>query len=148
MVSGLARLAGFWFAALVWSLPVSAGSTAIVTNQGGDSVSIVELNKAPSGATAAVREVAVGRAPAGVAIDTRSRRAFITNAEGRSVSVVDIATGTVILEREIGAGPVGIAHDPVQGRVYVADWYRNALWVLQGSDLDARGRLAEWHLGD
>lgn len=113
----------------------SAGGLAVVTNQGGDSVSIVEFVALPAGAPARVRDVAVGHAPAGVAVDATTRRAFVSNAEGRSVSLVDLTTGVSVLEREVGAGPVGIAHDAVQRRVYVADWYRHSLWVLRDSDL-------------
>lgn len=125
-------------------LVASAGGLAVVTNQGGDSVSIVELIAVPSGAPARVRNVAVGHAPAGVAVDVTRRRAFVSNAEGRSVSVVDVASGRATLEQAVGAGPVGIAHDPVLRRVYVADWYRNSLWVLRDDDL---GTVAEVAVG-
>ena len=112
-----------------------AGGKAVVTNQGGDSVSIVDLAKARRGDVAITQDVRVGHAPAGVAVDVARRRAFVSNAEGRSVSLVDVVAGRTLLEVEVGSGPVGIAHDAVLRRVYVADWYRNSLWVLRDDDL-------------
>lgn len=119
---------------------VQAAGIAVVTNQGGDSVSLVDLAAAGPGPRL-LREVAVGLAPAGVAVDRGGYRAFVSNAEGRSVSVVDLRAKVQTLQREVGAGPVGIAHDPVRHRVYVADWYRNSLWVLADADLSTVAEL-------
>lgn len=128
----------------VYAAPLTAAAAdlAVITNQGSDSVSLVTVSDAgPVGPT---HTVAVGRAPAGVAVDRAGRRAFVTNAEGRSVSVVDLTRAQVLAERRMGEGPVGIAYDPVLRRVYVADWFRNSLWVLDDVHLEA---IAELPLG-
>ena len=56
--------------------------------------------------------VAVERGPRSVAITPDGTRAYITNQFADSVSVIEIATNTVIGTIPVGDGPKGIAITP------------------------------------
>lgn len=87
-------LAGFLcLADGVWAQPL-----AVVTEQGAHAVAMVDLS-----ALSVRRQVAVGEAPAGVAVDVQRRRAYVSNAEGRSVSMIDVDHDSVLLTRTLGA---------------------------------------------
>lgn len=76
---------------IFFSVSASAAPFAYVTNQASNNVSVIDLATNKTVAT-----VPVGKAPAGVAVNSKIKKAFITNAEGGDVSVIDIATNKVI----------------------------------------------------
>ena len=47
--------------------------------------------------------------------------AYITNSNGNSVSVIDIATNTVVATVPVGSFPYGVAVNPGGSRVYVGN---------------------------
>ena len=111
------------------------GAEAWVTNQGDDTVSVVDT------ATGLVlRTVPVGSKPAGVAVSPDGRRVYVTNPEGHSVSVIERAGA--VREVPAGAGPLGVAVAR-DGRVFVADWYGDTVAVLD----PAGAPLATLHVG-
>lgn len=112
---------------------------AIVTNQNGDSLSIVDLK------TMTVAEtVKLSGKPAGIAISTDGKRAYVAAPEGKAVIAVDLAKRAVEKTRNVGEGPVGIAVNPVRSELYVADWYTQKITVLSTPALDL---LAEIPVG-
>ena len=82
---------------------------AYVTNQGDDSVSVVDTR---SGAV--TETVRVGAKPAGVAVAPGGQRIYVTNPEGHSVSVLERrgASHVVVAEIPVGAGPLGVVVSP------------------------------------
>lgn len=103
-----------------------AQGLAYVTNQGDDSVSVVD-----TGSGTVVETLKVGSKPAGVAVAPGGARIYVSNPESRSVSVLERrgARHVVVAEVPAGAGPLGIAVAP-DGRVFVADWYGDTVSVL------------------
>ncbi len=98
---------------------------AWVTNQGDDTVMAVDT---VTGRVA--QTVPVGAKPAGVALSPDGRRVYVTNPEGRSLSVITRGTGAPdVQEVPAGAGPLGVAVAR-DGRVFVADWYGSTVAVL------------------
>jgi uncharacterized protein (TIGR03437 family) len=82
-----------------------AGNNALVVNQRSNSVSVVSL-AAPAAVTATITGTApnaIGLAPRGIAVDTGAGKAYVTNQNDGTISVIDLATNTV--ERVIGLGP-------------------------------------------
>ncbi|MCB1955322.1 MAG: YncE family protein [Rhodocyclaceae bacterium] len=115
---------------------VAAGPWAYITNQGSHDVSVVD------GATLTeLRRIPVGRSPAGVAVSEAAGKAFVSSPDGPSVSAIDLARGTT-LERRLPSAVVGIAASPDGHAVYLADWYRNRLLVLDAATLDTRHEVA------
>jgi YVTN family beta-propeller protein len=133
-------------AALTVLLPVLAvlaagparAALAWVTNQGDDTVVAVDTATGK-----VVQTVPVGAKPAGVALSPDGRRIYVTNPEGRSLSVVTRGAGApVVQEVPAGAGPLGVAVAP-DGRVFVADWYGDTVAVLD----PAGAPLGTLHVG-
>jgi YVTN family beta-propeller protein len=92
-----------------------------------DQVAVVDL------ATNTVRNVPVGNAPVGVAIEPGGARVYVANGEGNTVSVIDATSHTVVgTIATAGRGPLGMAVNPAGTRLAVA---------LSGSDV--RGNTVE-----
>jgi len=123
------RAALLGLAMLVTSPPARA-ALAYVTNQGDDSVSVVDTTTGT-----VVQTVGVGAKPAGVAVAADGQHVYVTNPEGRSVSILERQDGrlSAVAEVPAGAGPLGIAVSPTDGRVFVADWYGDTVAVLDAA---------------
>lgn len=68
-----------------------------------------------------IADIEVGRHPAHVVVDEAGRRAFVTNAEDATVSVVDLARGRVLKAFATGAYPHGLRLSPDGRELYVAN---------------------------
>ena len=91
---------------------------AFITNQSGQSLSIVDL------ATFKVTdEIKIGGRPAGIALSSDGKLAFVTAPEGNELVIVDAITRQIIKRVMMSGGPLGIATHPSTGMVYVADLY-------------------------
>ena len=117
-----------------------AAPLAFVTNQGPDTVTVLDLATGSTQAT-----VAVGKDPAGVAWDAKHQRVFVTNPGGASVSVIELAQPGQAHSFPSGKSPLGIAVDPVRDRVYVADFYDRQVEIFSTADFSPQGRL---HVGN
>jgi YVTN family beta-propeller protein len=67
------------------------------------------------------RTIAVGTDPYGIAVSSDSARLYVANRGSDTVSVIDIATDTVVATIPVGAAPAGISAHPDGRRVYVAN---------------------------
>lgn len=63
--------------------------------------------------------IAVGRLPDAVAVDARSRRAYVLNQVDSSLSVIDMRRWRVVRTVPVGLSPTAIAVDGATGRVIV-----------------------------
>ena len=89
------------------SMPMGAGGRLLVLN--------------PSDLTVPPLEIAVGNHPAHVVTDPESRRAFVTNAEDDTISVVDLAAGRVTGTIPAGDYPHGLRSSPDGRQLLVAN---------------------------
>lgn len=112
---------------LLAGAPQAWAAQAFVTNQGDDTVSVVDT---VSGLV--VQTVAVGSKPAGVAVSPDGSRVYVTNPESRSLTILARADGrlTRLADVPAGAGPLGVVAGLRDGRVFVADWYGATVAVL------------------
>ena len=118
---------------------------AFLANNGGNSVSVVDLT------TFTVQgEIAVGKAPMGMALSDDEGELFVANADSSSISVVDVSAGavthTIDLEDFTGlakANPTALYHDISNGRLYVACAYMNALYLVdtKGANYQVFGKI-------
>jgi YVTN family beta-propeller protein len=98
---------------------------AYVTNQGSETVSVIDL------ATFKVAtEIKVPGHPAGIAVSPRGDRVYVTAPDAHDIAVIDTATNTVTKRISVGGGPLGIAVHPFNNLLYVADWYSTNLMVI------------------
>src|SRR5436305_297740 len=89
----------------------------------------------PVNAGPIVRTQTLDQSPMGVAVDTRTRRAFITTSDANdngSVSVLDTGTGALVNTVAVGPGllPLSVSVDERAGRAFVINQNSNTLSVL------------------
>ncbi|MFN3615217.1 MAG: YncE family protein [Rubrimonas sp.] len=80
-------------------------------------------------AGAVVATIDVPGKPAGVALGPDGR-VHVTSPEAPGLTTHDPATGGA-RRLTLGAGPLGVATNPADGSVYVADWYEDRLYVVR-----------------
>lgn len=116
-------------AAFLLSSPAAlAGDLAFVTSQNGNAVSVIDLTT-----RAVIATTTVEGAPAPVAYDPTTGRAFVISADTGRLTILD-ETGQITGGLDLGEGAFGIATGP-GGAVYVADWYGGRLMRL-GDELE------------
>jgi YVTN family beta-propeller protein len=82
-----------------------------------------------------IQAVAVGNAPYGVAVDTDSDFALVTNNADNTVSVVNLLNGTVVGDPiSVGTNPEGIAVVPRLGLAVVANFGSNNVSIIDETE--------------
>lgn|GEM_PF-2274220 len=77
-----------------------------------------------------LKSIPVGTQPYGIAVSPDSARLYVTNAGAGTLSIVDIATDTVVATVPVGTQPRGVAAHPDGRRVYVANAGSNTVSVV------------------
>ena len=108
-------------------LSAGADVKVFVTNQGSNSVTVYSFD----GKFELLREVQVGKAPAGVALSTVNREAYISNTESSEISVIDVDSLEVKKTIDLNGSSLGVAVSPDGSRLFVSDWFNNCLLVIQ-----------------
>jgi YVTN family beta-propeller protein len=124
--------------ALAW-VPVSAqpaSREAFITNQDGNTVSVVDVVTMK-----AVGEIAVAGNPAGVAMSGDGRFAYVAAPESKELYVIDAEKRQVVRQISVGRGPLGTAAHPTRPVVYVADWYAHKLFVVDPANGTITGEV-------
>jgi YVTN family beta-propeller protein len=112
------------YAAFLGCAPAS-GAQALITDQTGDEVSVLDLKSKQ-----VVARIPVLGKPAGIAMARDGRAACVTSAEGKYVSVVDTASRNIVAKIPIPDTPLGIAAEPAGRFIYVAGFYRPRLYKI------------------
>jgi YVTN family beta-propeller protein len=90
---------------MLWTGVASAQPFAYITNEGSNSVSVID-----TATNMEVKTILVGMEPTGVAVSPYGNFVYVTNSGSGSVSVIDTATNTEVLPRiTVGTMPEGIA---------------------------------------
>ncbi len=89
---------------------------AAVTLQSEGEVALVNLS------TRAVQRIAVGLSPSGVAFDASGARLLVANSGASTMSVIDVASRTVVRTIVVGSGPIGLAIHPAGTLAYTANF--------------------------
>ncbi|MFT5395818.1 MAG: YVTN family beta-propeller protein, partial [Gammaproteobacteria bacterium] len=79
------------FLVLSWACILQAQPYAYITNQGSDSVSVIDTHS-----NKVIKTIKVGSKPAGVVVSNDSKRVYISNPESHDVSVIDTESLSVI----------------------------------------------------
>ena len=93
-IAAMALALGIW--------PAEAAPFAYVTDNGSNSVSVID-----TATNTVMATVPVGNNPVGVAITPDGRYAYVANANSGTVSVIDMATNTVGATVAVGMVPKG-----------------------------------------
>jgi YVTN family beta-propeller protein len=114
------------------------GGTAYVTNQGGASVSVLDL----TGAQPTVKaSIAVGTHPNRVVLDAAHHALYVANGDSDTISVIDTATSKVARtidlapyrNAQVGSNPDALALSGDGATLYVANSGNNDIAVVQTS---------------
>ncbi|HEY7079455.1 MAG TPA: beta-propeller fold lactonase family protein [Nitrososphaeraceae archaeon] len=112
-----------------------------VTDIGDGSISILQNSKKDSGNSSSNNGAAstlekidgIIIAPAGIAINTSTNKAYVTDYASNTVFVIDLKTGSIIHRIKVGTNPVGISVNPISNRIYVTNVGDNTVSVIDGS---------------
>ncbi|MGZ6793007.1 MAG: beta-propeller fold lactonase family protein, partial [Mycobacteriales bacterium] len=114
------------------------GKTAYVSNQGADTVSVLDI----SGSTPTVtKTIKVGAHPNALRMSKDGSTLFVADGDSDQVSVVDTASGTVSRTidlapysgAKVGTNPVGLALSEDQKTLYVSESGNNAVAVVDAA---------------
>ncbi|WP_440945625.1 PKD domain-containing protein [Methanosarcina sp. T3] len=115
-------------AALAFLMLVSiagASSFAYITNEGSNSISVIDTATNKVTAT-----IPVGANPVGVAINPNGTKVYVANDHSNDVSVIDTATNAVTVTVPAGRSPQGVAVSPDGKKVYVTNLASNTISVI------------------
>ncbi|MGW3208246.1 alkaline phosphatase family protein [Streptomyces sp. NPDC001135] len=142
----------------VWVTLSKDGRTAYVSDQGADTVDVVEVAGPAPRRTGRIK---VGLHPNKSVLSGCGRKLYVANGDADSVSVVDLAARSVIRSFSIapsarsaqagqaapakkvlvGSNPTGLALDPVRQRLYVTSSGNNSVAELDATSGKVLGRL-------
>ena len=111
------------------------GGTAYVSNQGADTVSVLDVSAATPTVT---RTIKVGTHPNAEVLDRSGSRLFVANGDSDEISVVDTSSGRVVRTvslapydgARVGSNPVGLSLSPDERKLYVSNSGNNAVAVV------------------
>jgi len=115
----------FLFGMTLVAIPAQAQARAYVTDQGSNTVSVIDTST-----NTVVATIPVAGGPSGVAITPDGTRAYVTNANSNTVSVINTSTNTVVATIPVGVFPVGVAITPDGTRAYVANFRSDTVSVI------------------
>ena len=133
--------------AVVQTLPAGDGPVGIDAADDGSALFAADwygnrlLVYALGGVVTAPVAIAVGRAPAGVAVAPGGRLVYVAERDDDSVAVVDVAAQRVRARVRVGTHPFALLHDAARQRLYVLNVQSDDLSVLDTRDADAAPRL-------
>ena len=105
--------------------PAEAAPFAYVTNQGSNTVSVID-----TATNTVVATVAVGSNLVGVAVTPDGTHVYVANAVDNTVSVIRTAINTVVKKIPVGTTPNGVAVTPDGALVYVVNFSSNNVSVI------------------
>ncbi|MFJ9894341.1 beta-N-acetylglucosaminidase domain-containing protein [Streptomyces sp. NPDC091280] len=109
----------------------SGTARALTADFSGASVSSIDLSSGKSG------EIAVGNNPGDVVVSADGRTAYAANQGSDTVSVIDVAKGTVTATVAVGKVPAGLALTPDGGTLWVANYTDGTVQPVDTASLTA-----------
>lgn len=110
------------------------GTKVYVTNNGSNSVSVVDTGKHEVVQTISLGN---GMAPWGIAVSASGDKVYVANSGDNSVSIIDAASNTVDSKVAVGKRPYGIAVNPQKSKVYVTNYDDNTVSVIHTASNNA-----------
>lgn len=119
-----------------------ATNMTYVTDIGNGSISILQNSKIDSdnsnsnnnNVARTLEKINGFIAPAGIAINISTNKAYVTDYASNTVFVIDLKTNGVIHRIKVGTNPVGISVNPISNRIYVTNVGDNTVSVIDGAN--------------
>lgn len=122
------------------NFPANYREYAYISNSGSNTVTVLDIVNMRQD-----RVLAVGKDPAGIAVNPRHREVYVVNSGSATVSVIDATTNRVVATMPVGDHPYSIDVDARGERAYVANSGSNNVSVL---DLAARRQIGTIPAGE
>ena len=100
-------------------------SKAYITNQGDNTVSIIDLETLNT-----LDTIEVGVAPLGITILQKKKLVFIGNVGTDDISVIDAVNDRLIKTIKLGTAPLSLTSNSEETEVYVTDWFKNNVLTI------------------
>jgi YVTN family beta-propeller protein len=112
--------------ACLFAPALARAQNAYITNGGDNTVSVIDT----ATNTVVGSPIAVGGAPAGVAVTPDGSKVYVTNQLDNTVSVIATATNMVVGSPTVGDTPACVAITPDGSKVYVTNANGNTVSVI------------------
>ena len=117
----------------------SPANKAFITNQGEDTVSIINLDTFQ-----VEKRIKVGKKPLGITILKNKLIALVGNVESQDLSVIDLKKNMVIKTLALKATPLGLTHNKDETEIYVTDWFNNQIFVINSINFEIIKKNTSW----
>jgi len=111
-------------------------SKAYITNQGDNTVSIIDLETLKT-----LKTLKVGVAPLGITILQEKKLVFVGNVGTDDISVIDAVNDTLIKTIKLGTAPLSLTSNSEETKVYVTDWFQNNVLTISADEMKVTRRL-------
>ena len=140
-MSAFARTAlpSLWFAAILLGANPASAFLAFVSNEKGNSISVVDTDKMETVAT-----IPTGQRPRGIAVSRDGKSVFVAVGDDDTIQIFDTKTYQNVGELPSGPDPEQFALDPAGKRMYVANENDAMVTII---DVDKRLALGQISVG-
>ncbi|MBT6014852.1 MAG: YncE family protein [Nitrosomonadales bacterium] len=105
-------------------------SKAYITNQGDNTVSIIDLNTLKK-----IKTLKVGIAPLGITILQNKKLVFVGNVGTDDISVINAVNDKLIKTIKLDTAPLSLASNPDETEVYITDWFKNNVLTISVEEM-------------
>ena len=109
-------------------------SKAYITNQGDNTVSVINLNSLKK-----VKTINVGVAPLGITVLQKKQLVFIGNVGTDDISVIDAVNDKLIKTIKLHTAPLSLTSNSEETEIYITDWFKNNILTISVEDLKVSG---------
>ncbi|MGB9930086.1 MAG: DUF7507 domain-containing protein, partial [Methanosarcina sp.] len=106
-------------------LQINNSKYAYITNEAGNTISVIDI---PTNTVVAT--IPVGTGPVGVAVSPDGTKVYVPNNGNDNVSVISTATNNVIASVPVGDFPLGVAFTPDGTKAYVANFNGGTVSII------------------
>src|SRR6202046_5447407 len=137
VMSAFARTAlpSLWFAAILLGANPASAFLAFVSNEKGNSISVIDTDKMETVAT-----IPTGQRPRGIAVSRDGKSVFVALGDDDTIQIFDTKTYQNLGELPSGPDPEQFALDPSGKRLYVANENDAMVTII---DVDKRLALGQ-----
>ena len=109
---------------------------AYITNQGENTVSVIDLNK-----LTIQKKISVGKSPLGIAIIKNKAIAVVGNIDSQSLSIIDLKKNQVQKTVALKTAPLGMVVHPSEDKILITSWYENKVIILSTKDFTITDKI-------
>ena len=103
---------------------------AYITNQGDNTVSIVDLKKLE-----VIKTLKVGIAPLGITLLNKKKLGFVGNVGTDDISIINTNTDQIIKTIKLNTAPLSLTSNPDESKVFVTDWFKNNILIISVEEM-------------